>query len=74
VDPTERGIGERGERQDNLDSLEEGLEGQYRAKFISRNLRNGDMDFLISKLICFQTSDFKDCSLIRELDIGALEE
>jgi hypothetical protein len=70
----ERGVGEGGERQDNLDSLEEGLEGQYRAKFVSRNLRNEDTDFPISELICFQMSDFKDCSFICELDIRALEE
>jgi hypothetical protein len=74
VDPTKRGVGEGGERQDNLDSLEEGLEGQHGAKFVSRNLRNGDTDFPISELICFRASDFKDCSLICELDIGASEE
>jgi hypothetical protein len=74
VDPTERGIREGREIRDNLDSLEEGPEGQHRAKFVSQNLRNGDTDFPISELICFRTSDFKDCSLIRELDIGASEK
>jgi hypothetical protein len=71
VDPTERSVGKGGERQDNPDSFEEGPEGQHRAEYVPSNSRNGDTDFLISELICFRTSDFKDHSLIRELDVGA---
>jgi hypothetical protein len=51
--------------------FEEGSEGQHRAKYVPGNSRNGDTDFLISELICFRTSDFKDCSLIHELDVRA---
>jgi hypothetical protein len=72
VDPTERSIVKGGERQDNPDSFEEGSEGQHGAKYIPSNSRNGNTDFPISELICFRMSDFKDRSLIRELDIGAL--
>jgi hypothetical protein len=70
VDPTERSVGKGRERWDNPDSFEEGPEGQHGAEYVPSNSRNGDTDFLISKLICFRMSDFKDRSLIRELDIG----
>jgi hypothetical protein len=69
VDPTEKSIGKGRKRQDNPNSFEEGLEDG--AKYVPSNSRNGDTDFPISKLICFGMSDFKDCSLIRELDIRA---
>jgi hypothetical protein len=72
VDPTEKSVGKGKERWDNPDSFEEGLEGQHRAKYVPGNSRNGDTDFPISELICFQTLDFKDRSLICELDVGAL--
>jgi hypothetical protein len=71
VDPTEKSIGKGGERRDNPDSFEEGPEGQHGTEYVPGNLRNGDTDFPISELICFRTSDFKDRSLIRELDVGA---
>jgi hypothetical protein len=67
----ERSIGKGGERWDNPDSFKEGSEGQHRAKYVPSNLRNGDTDFPISELICFQMSDFKDRSLICEFDVRA---
>jgi hypothetical protein len=72
VDPIEKSVGKGGERWDNPDSFEEGSECQHRAKYVPGNLRNGDTDFPISELICFRMSDFKDRSLIRELDVGVV--
>jgi hypothetical protein len=71
VDPTKRSVGKGREGQDNPDSFEKGSEGQHRAKYIPGNSRNRDTDFPISELICFRMSDFKDSSLICELDVRA---
>ncbi len=66
--------GKGGQSRDTLDNAEEGAEGKHGADIISRNFRNRNTDFPVSKLVSLRMLDFKDRSIISEFDIDMLQE